>query len=99
MPERRFVERTVYVGIGTGTNAHSPLTGYGSNLTITESVECDASLMEGSSKDFGAVGAVHGLVRSQPCMGAHISPILEKPSKIPSNWLFKCYDTHGSETC
>lgn len=42
----------------------SPFTnaGTGSNLTVTGSVECDASMMEGSSLQFGAVGAVSGSV-------------------------------------
>ncbi|ELU03771.1 hypothetical protein CAPTEDRAFT_221081 [Capitella teleta] len=41
----------------------SPFTnaGTGSNLTVTGSVECDASMMEGSSLQFGAVGAVSGV--------------------------------------
>ncbi|KAF7731574.1 taspase, threonine aspartase, 1 [Apophysomyces ossiformis] len=35
--------------------------GYGSNLTIEATVECDASLMDGRDGSFGAVGAVKGL--------------------------------------
>ncbi|KAI0358447.1 N-terminal nucleophile aminohydrolase [Trametes cingulata] len=35
--------------------------GYGSNLTVNGTVECDASLMDGSTGDFGAVGAVSGV--------------------------------------
>ncbi|KAI7903997.1 putative threonine aspartase [Cokeromyces recurvatus] len=35
--------------------------GYGSNLTLTGTVECDASLMSGEYGTFGAVGAVCGI--------------------------------------
>ncbi|KAH9892580.1 N-terminal nucleophile aminohydrolase [Cubamyces lactineus] len=34
--------------------------GYGSNLTLSGDVECDASIMDGNTGDFGAVGAVGG---------------------------------------
>lgn len=35
--------------------------GFGSNLTMEGTVECDASIMGGSmAQDFGAVGAVSG---------------------------------------
>jgi taspase, threonine aspartase, 1 len=35
--------------------------GYGSNLTQSGSVECDASLMDASGGEFGSVGAVGGI--------------------------------------
>jgi isoaspartyl peptidase/L-asparaginase-like protein (Ntn-hydrolase superfamily) len=35
------------------------ITGTGSNLTISGTVECDASIMN-SAEDFGAVGAISG---------------------------------------
>ncbi|EIW63309.1 N-terminal nucleophile aminohydrolase [Trametes versicolor FP-101664 SS1] len=35
--------------------------GYGSNLTMSGIVECDASLMDGLTRDFGAIGAVSGV--------------------------------------
>ncbi|KAI8375349.1 threonine aspartase 1-like protein [Choanephora cucurbitarum] len=35
--------------------------GYGSNLTLKGTVECDASIMAGKSATFGGVGAVSGL--------------------------------------
>lgn len=38
--------------------------GYGSNLTMTGHVECDASVMDGLTSDFGAVGAIGGGVKN-----------------------------------
>ncbi|RDB24942.1 Threonine aspartase 1 [Hypsizygus marmoreus] len=35
--------------------------GYGSNLTLHGTVECDAAIMDGRSGDFGSVGAVSGI--------------------------------------
>ncbi|KAH9858714.1 N-terminal nucleophile aminohydrolase [Lenzites betulinus] len=35
--------------------------GYGSNLTMNGGVECDASIMDGRSSDFGAIGATSSL--------------------------------------
>ncbi|TBU49519.1 N-terminal nucleophile aminohydrolase [Dichomitus squalens] len=35
--------------------------GYGSNLTLRGTVECDASIMDGCNGDFGAVGSVSGV--------------------------------------
>ncbi|TCD71261.1 hypothetical protein EIP91_011739 [Steccherinum ochraceum] len=35
--------------------------GFGSNLTVNGSVECDAAVMDGSTGDFGSVGAVSGV--------------------------------------
>lgn len=35
--------------------------GYGSNLTWNGSVECDASIMDGSNMQYGGVGAVSGI--------------------------------------
>lgn len=34
--------------------------GYGSNLTLNGRVECDASIMDGRTSDFGSIGAVSG---------------------------------------
>ncbi|KAI0743546.1 nucleophile aminohydrolase [Daedaleopsis nitida] len=43
--------------------------GFGSNLTATGAVECDASIMSGHTGDFGAVGAISGV--KHPIQAAH----------------------------
>ncbi|KAK7005745.1 nucleophile aminohydrolase [Favolaschia claudopus] len=35
--------------------------GHGSNLTLSGTVECDASIMDGRTGDFGSIGAVSGI--------------------------------------
>jgi taspase (threonine aspartase 1) len=44
------------------TDQDDPITnaGRGSNLTESGHVECDASIMDGSTGSFGAVGAIQG---------------------------------------
>lgn len=42
--------------------------GRGSNLTEDGRVECDASIMDGDSGAFGAVGAVPGILNAELCM-------------------------------
>ncbi|GAB6021704.1 taspase, threonine aspartase, 1 [Chamberlinius hualienensis] len=61
------------------TLENSPLTnaGIGSNLCTDETVECDASIMDGQSLHFGAVGAVRGI--KNPVQFAH--KLLQKQSK------------------
>ena len=54
--------------------------GYGSNLTLEGTVECDAAIMHGTTGLFGSVGAVSGVylcfcsfVSYQPCFWEVVS--------------------------
>ncbi|KAG2231302.1 hypothetical protein INT48_006413 [Thamnidium elegans] len=51
------------VAVAIAQLENDPITnaGYGSNLTLKGTVECDASLMTGKTGTFGAVGAVSGI--------------------------------------
>ncbi|KAK2464249.1 hypothetical protein APHAL10511_003706 [Amanita phalloides] len=52
--------------------------GYGSNLTLDGGVECDASIMDGRSGDFGSVGAVSGVKNP-----IHVARYVLEYSRIP----------------
>lgn len=61
----------------------SPFTnaGTGSNLNLVGDIECDASIMEGKSLDYGAVGALSGEL-------IFISTYYSTYSEISSLWIF-----------
>ena len=40
---------------------HGPIAGMGSNLTLSGTVECDTSIMDGHTLQYDAVGAVQGV--------------------------------------
>ncbi|KAG5654406.1 hypothetical protein H0H81_003230 [Sphagnurus paluster] len=59
--------------------------GYGSNLTLEGTVECDAAIMDGVSGDFGSVGAVSGVknpIRLARAVLEH-SKILDPLGRVP----------------
>ncbi|KAL1138648.1 hypothetical protein AAG570_008710, partial [Ranatra chinensis] len=65
--------------------------GLGSNLTWDGEVECDASVMDGTSLTYGAVGAVSG-VRNPVLLARAICESQTKPlslDRIPP-WLVFC---------
>ena len=49
-----------YLSVFTHYVTRPALLGFGSNLTFNGTVECDASIMDGRTADYGAVGAVSG---------------------------------------
>lgn len=53
--QRRFGDRLIGLCLG-----------FGSNLTFDGHVECDAALMDGSTGDFGSIGAISGQPNSHP---------------------------------
>jgi len=53
-------------GVKDHRRIHIKGAGYGSNLTMDGTVECDAAIMDGCSRDFGSVGAVPGDIVSIP---------------------------------
>lgn len=55
-------------GIGLSTTHDI---GYGSNLTLTQTVECDASIMSAKKQDFGSVGSLAG-VRNPICVAREL---------------------------
>ncbi|KAF8740783.1 hypothetical protein AX14_007161 [Amanita brunnescens Koide BX004] len=59
--------------------------GYGSNLTLNGRVECDASIMDGRTSDFGSIGAVSGVknpIRLARCV-LEYSRIPDKLGRLP----------------
>ncbi|KAI7855968.1 threonine aspartase 1-like protein [Circinella umbellata] len=60
---------------------NDPITnaGYGSNLTLKCTVECDASIMDGHTNNFGAVGAVSGI--KNPILAA--KKMVQQTSLLP----------------
>lgn len=67
--------------------------GLGSNCTWDGQVECDASVMDGSSLQQGAVGAVSG-VKNPVCLARHICIQRSKPlpmGLVPSRYLLILY--------
>ena len=50
----------VQVSLITHSVTRPALLGFGSNLTFNGTVECDASIMDGRTADYGAAGAVSG---------------------------------------
>ncbi|RUS22276.1 threonine aspartase 1-like protein [Endogone sp. FLAS-F59071] len=64
--------------------------GYGSNLTLRGTVECDASIMEGRDGGFGAVGAVSGVrnpISTAKCLVDESAKGLMSLGRIPPMFL------------
>ncbi|KAK3596494.1 hypothetical protein CHS0354_007400 [Potamilus streckersoni] len=70
----------------------SPLTnaGHGSNLTLAETVECDASIMDGQSLLHGAVGALSG-IQNPICLARKLVNVQKQGTlllgRIPPSFL------------
>ncbi|KAL3872921.1 hypothetical protein ACJMK2_036096 [Sinanodonta woodiana] len=70
----------------------SPLTnaGHGSNLTLDETVECDASIMDGQSLLHGAVGALSG-IQNPVCLAKKLVNVQKQGTmllgRIPPSFL------------
>lgn len=62
MKEIKSLPKCKFISILFFCLQDSPFTnaGTGSNLNLVGDIECDASIMEGKSLDYGAVGALSG---------------------------------------
>lgn len=83
--------------------------GIGSNLTKSGVVECDASIMDGKSLTFGAVGALKGVrnpiqvaskLLEEEMKGSSLSPLgLIPPIFLTGEGAFQWAMEHGVTTC
>lgn len=47
----------------------------GSNLNLSGEIECDASIMDGKSLQYGAVGAISGKLETGSCFSTGIQSV------------------------
>uniref|UniRef100_A0A6P8GZ82 Threonine aspartase 1-like n=1 Tax=Actinia tenebrosa TaxID=6105 RepID=A0A6P8GZ82_ACTTE len=82
LKEGKLAVEAVAVALSALEDAPCPNAGVGSNLNLEGEVECDASIMDGKSLGFGAVGAVKGIKNPSQVAAHLLKKELQGPTSV-----------------